>query len=382
MTGPDCVIVAGDFTPWGGMDKANYEFARYVTGTLGKRLTIVAHRVAAPLDTNPLVSWHRVPRPLGMHALGAPILARAGRRFRNRGVLISNGGNCRDAALTWVHAVHAAWEPDVDAAPPTVRVRARLQKARARRAEAAAVRAARLVVTNSNRARMQLIERLGVSESSVVTVYYGNDASLFRPVASAERSAARRSLGWDEHRRTAIFIGALGHDRSKGFDVLLEAWKRLSREAEWDVDLVAIGDGAAVPHWRREAETLGSRVRIEGFRTDIPMVLRAADLLISPTRYDAYGLAVHEAMCCGIPAFVTRCAGVAERYPSNLRELLLDDPPSVDDLAARLVAWRSDVSAIRERVRTFGTELHRRTWADMSRELAALVDRVATEIAR
>ena len=90
MTGPDCVIVAGDFTPWGGMDKANYEFARYVTGTLGKRLTIVAHRVAAPLDTNPLVSWHRVPRPLGMHALGAPILARAGRRFRNRGVLISN----------------------------------------------------------------------------------------------------------------------------------------------------------------------------------------------------------------------------------------------------------------------------------------------------
>ena len=54
----------------------------------------------------------------------------------------------------------------------------------------------------------------------------------------------------------------------------------------------------------------------------MPTVFAACDLLIHPARYEAYGLAVHEALCRGLPALVSATAGVAERYPEDLGQLL------------------------------------------------------------
>ena len=64
----------------------------------------------------------------------------------------------------------------------------------------------------------------------------------------------------------------------------------------------------------------------------MPSIFAACDLLIHPARYEAYGLAVHEALCRERPAIVTASAGVAERYPSDLSQLLLHDPDSADEL--------------------------------------------------
>src|SRR2546428_102724 len=71
------------------------------------------------------------------------------------------------------------------------------------------------------------------------------------------------------------------------------------------------------------AHELAGRVRFLGFRTDVPDLLRAADVLIAPSRYEPYGLTVHEALCCGLPALVSAAAGVAERYPAELSDLLI-----------------------------------------------------------
>ena len=45
---------------------------------------------------------------------------------------------------------------------------------------------------------------------------------------------------------------------------------------------------------------------------EAPAVLAACDALVSPTRYEAYGLAVHEALARGLPALVSRSAGIAD----------------------------------------------------------------------
>jgi glycosyltransferase involved in cell wall biosynthesis len=109
-----------------------------------------------------------------------------------------------------------------------------------------------------------------------------------------------------------------------------------------------------------------------GFSKNVPEVLRAGDVLVHPTHYEAYGISVHEALCCGLPAFVTRCAGVAERYPTSLSDLLLNDPPSAKDLVERLSKWRADTEGWRARVAGFGTKLRQRTWTDMAREFVEL----------
>ena len=102
--------------------------------------------------------------------------------------------------------------------------------------------------------------------------------------------------------------------------------------------------------------------------------MSAADLLVHPARYEAYGLAVHEALCCGVPAIVSSNAGIAERMPPALAGLLLHDVNSADDLAARFVYWRDRAADLRENARSAGAALRQRSWDDMAREIADLAE--------
>lgn len=171
-----------------------------------------------------------------------------------------------------------------------------------------------------------------------------------------------------------LFIGALG-DRRKGFDILFSAWQQLCADSDWDADLVAIGVGAELPLWQRRAAEagIGSRIHFLGFRSDVPDLLRAADCLIAPTRYEAYGLGVHEALCCGLPALVSATAGVAERYPPHLGDLLILDPENALDLAARLRRWREAIHQYSKMVSTLSEELRGYTWDDMA---SNIVDKI------
>lgn len=380
------VIVSGDFVKTGGMDRANYALADYLAARIGRQVHLVAYRVDDPLASHPNVVWHRVHKPLNSYTLAEPILMRLGRRVatsltqdptRAAPTVVVNGGNCCWGDICWIQAVHAAWPRRDVHAPWRFRVRAAWAKARARRREHRVARNARLVITNSCAARRQIVERIGVAQARTRTVYYGIDAQTFRPATRDERVGARSRLGMAGDRPAVAFIGALGHDRNKGFDVLFEGFVRLCAQAHWDVDLVAAGGGAEVEYWRQRAADLGlaQRIRMLGFVRGGQDVLRAADLLVSPTHYDAYGLGVHEAICCGIPAIVSRSAGVAERYPSDLAgELLLDDPSDVDELVRRLRAWRADVEGWKRRIRPFSDQLRARSWDDMAAEIVAIAE--------
>jgi glycosyltransferase involved in cell wall biosynthesis len=115
-------------------------------------------------------------------------------------------------------------------------------------------------------------------------------------------------------------------------------------------------------------------VRFLGFSERLDEVLAACDLLVSPARYEAYGLNVHEAVCRGVPAIVSRAAGVAERYPAALSEMLLRDPEDAADLFARLLGWRRSMRRWREEFAPLAAELGRRTWADVAADIVALAE--------
>jgi glycosyltransferase involved in cell wall biosynthesis len=120
---------------------------------------------------------------------------------------------------------------------------------------------------------------------------------------------------------------------------------------------------------------LGGRIQFLGFRKDVPVLLSAADLLVAPTRYEAYGLGVHEALCAGLPAVVSRTAGVAERYPAALHGLLLDDPDDVDGLVRRLEAWRDNETAWAPHVAALSESLRAQTWDGMAEAIADVLER-------
>ena len=373
------LLVAGDFTAHGGMDMANYALARYLARTVspaGREVHVVSHRVAPELSSLPSIHTHVVPRPLGAHRFGEPLMRlgahRWQRRLASRGVrTVANGGNADTRDINWVHYVHGAFEPEANG----LRNRALASSKHRRyvREERRALANARVIICNSKRTADDVSKVDGVDRARTRVVYYGVDGSRFGKADATERERARRELGLPRDRPLALFVGALG-DRRKGFDVVFEAWRSLCARADWDTDLVVAGTGAELPAWQaRASEQLpGDRMRFLGFRTDMPAIFAACDLLIHPARYEAYGLAVHEALCRERAAIVSASAGVAERYPVDLHHLLLHDPNSAGELTSRLLSWRSD-DELPRRVSDFGSRLRARTWDDMGREIEQLV---------
>ena len=349
------------------MDAANHALASFLARS-GRAVELITHRAAPDLTRLPNVRVRAARRPLGSHFLGRwPLRWAAERAAKNSAArVVANGGNFATADVNWVHYVHAAYRPERRG------WKARIERGLELRAERAAVRAARVVVCNSDRTRRDVIETVGVEPARAVTVYYGTDPTRVRPANDAERTNLRTRFGWPADRPVVMFVGALG-DRRKGFDTLFEAWSRLNKESSWDAVLVVVGRGAERPMWEARAAGSGERVKFLGFRSDVPDLLRAADALASPTRYEAYGLGVHEALCCGRPALVSADAGVAERYPAELSEWLLPNPDDAADLAVRLKGWRDTLAESRERVRAFGERLRAHTWDDMGRAFLAAI---------
>jgi glycosyltransferase involved in cell wall biosynthesis len=371
-------IVAGDFVRTGGMDRANFALAEFLAKA-GSEVHLVGHRVSAELAACPNVAFHRVPKPFNSYSLGVPLLAAAGwvharSVARRRGAVVVNGGNCVFPDINWVHYVHAAFDP-VIGQNEWWGARSRANHRLNVLMERSALRTAKVIVVNSERTRSDVIECVGVPAERVHTVYLGVDASRFGLVGTEEKRRARLALGWKDGRPRIVFVGALD-DRRKGFDVLYDAWRTLCSSSSWDVDLVVVGTGGELPSWRERASRDGIALRIDflGFRDDVPQLLAACDALVAPSRYEPYGLAVHEALCRGLPALVPPTAGIAERYPVSLRGLILDDAQSSQAVTLALEGWRRNASSLQPELRAFADELRARSWDDVARDVVALSD--------
>jgi glycosyltransferase involved in cell wall biosynthesis len=374
------VIVAAGFHQKGGMDKANFALADYL---LEHEIPVhlVTHSVDPVLANHPLATAHLVPRPAQSFFLGEFALAARGKKIAAQMVrehpsaqVVVNGGNCIWPGVNWAHYVHHAW-----AAPSRGGLLYRLKDAVSapwhKATERAAFRRARLIISNSRRTTDEIVKYFGVPPERVHTVYLGSDPA-WGPISPDERAASRNLMQVAESRALAVFVGALGYDDRKGFDVLFRAWEMLCSRPDWDVDLMVAGSGPAAPAWRAKVKQSGleDRVRLLGFTEQVKSVLAAADLLISPVRYESYGLNVQEAICRGVPAMVSASAGVAEQYDAGFTPLLLPDPEDAGGLVERLLAWRSNRDQWRARFQPFGDRLRSRSWRDTAADFVSIVE--------
>ncbi len=369
------VLIAGGFHRNGGMDRLNWALADYLAER-GNPVHLVCHNVESSLASK-AATVTIVRRPAGSFMLGGLNLASMGRRIADRishqhsaTRVVVNGGNCNWPDINWVHCVHHAWRRRDASSPAWFRVKSRYAHRQACRQERAALGAAQVLIANSEHTRRDLIDHLRIDPERIHVVYPGADPDFMPPVR-ARRAAARAWLGKSEARPLIAFVGALGHDSNKGFDVLFSAWSRLCARPDWDVDLIVAGAGRALDLWKRRIAEAGlaGRISMLGFTDRVADVLAAADLLVSPVRYESYGLNVQEAICCGVPAMVTRTAGVAERYPADLWELLIDNPEDAGALAHKILQWRSATPYWKQRVMPLSQTLRAHTLEDMAREV-------------
>ena len=87
--------------------------------------------------------------------------------------------------------------------------------------------------------------------------------------------------------------------------------------------------------FQERARQLGvqERCRWEVSSPDALELYSAADVYVSPSREDSFGLPVAEAMACGLPAITSVCAGVADYIHDGSDGFVLREPHDAQTLS-------------------------------------------------
>jgi glycosyltransferase involved in cell wall biosynthesis len=183
----------------------------------------------------------------------------------------------------------------------------------------------------------------GLPAARVDVVPTGVDTDRWRLVDADERRALRAAAGVPEDAFVAVYAGRI--DPEKGPDVLVDAWARLGWPPE-DARLVVAGDirgrfaageGPAYLAALQGALPPGSGAWL-GACADMMPVYGLADVVVVPSRAEAFGRAVVEGLAVGHPVVATRVGGTPEILSGELAIGLVDaeDPEALADGLARM----------------------------------------------
>jgi hypothetical protein len=140
----------------------------------------------------------------------------------------------------------------------------------------------------------------------------------------------------------AFVVGGIGRlHRQKGWDVLCEAAGKVRRERS-DTVFVVVGDGEE--RGRLMSISACSNVSFVGYRRSAESLLPAFDILVMPSRYEAFGRVAVEAMLAGIPVVASAVQALPEVLDGHA---MLVPPEDAEALAAALLELLEDERARR-----------------------------------
>lgn len=357
-------IVTHKFVKGDGQGRVNSEVVREALRQ-GHHLTLIATEVAEEFLAHPAVTWIPVPVAGWPTALlQNQVFAKRSARWieahrKEFDVLQVNGFTTwAGADVNAVHFVHSAWLRS-----PVHSARLRqglyglyqgLYTALNARLERRAFAQAKIIVAVSEQIRRELLQ-IGVPAEKIRVIVNGVDTGEFHP---GEKQ--RSDFGLPEGVPLALFAGDIRTPR-KNLDTVLKALAQTS-----GIHLAVAGEISGSPYPALSAEMgLASRVQFLGFRRDIPDLMRAADLFVFPSRYEACSLVLLEALASGLPIITAKTAGGSEVVTEDCG-VVLPDPDDAAALAGALcrMAESQDRMAVSGRAARLVAEQH--TWANMA----------------
>jgi L-malate glycosyltransferase len=163
--------------------------------------------------------------------------------------------------------------------------------------------------------------------ADIEVIHNGVDLARFKPNVGACEYAGRL---FQAGPRDSYLVGMTGHLAPiKGPDEFIRAAAVVAHRRD-DVNFVVAGeDKSRSGENRRRLERLigdlglGGRVHLPGWVDDVPPLLSALDLFVSPSRSEPFGLSIIEAMACGVPVVATKSEGASEILEDGVTGLLV-----------------------------------------------------------
>ncbi len=176
-----------------------------------------------------------------------------------------------------------------------------------------------------------LAETTPLAKNKIDIVYLGTDTERFKP-DSTQRDYVRKEMGISD---VSILIGMMGRiSYGKGYEDFIQMAQALSGR---NVEFLLIGghsrneDRYGNNIEKRIREKLGNRAHLTGFKDDRERYLQALDIFIFPSYAESFGLALTEAMACGLPCVAYGKDGVLDII-DHREEGLLAEVRNVKDL--------------------------------------------------
>jgi glycosyltransferase involved in cell wall biosynthesis len=345
-------------------------------------LALAQARVARPQDSGAIV-WHRVPSNPGPHLLQflAWLFLNSFRRAWDRLVhglrfdlVLSPGINCLDADVVIVHALfHRLRElgrnDQLGASGQTF-----LRRLHRRAYYALLAGLERRIYTDPRVSLAAVSPRTSMlinnyfRRQDVTVIPNGVDTAHFSPsarLARRERARARRQF-----RAEDFVLLLIGNDLgAKGLPTVLEA---ISAQLEIPAKLMIVGhDPASAHHQLARRLCVFDRCSWEPPTADILDAYAAADLYVSPSREDSFGMPVAEAMASGLPVITSVLAGISFLLHDGEDSFVLRDPHDSKTLA-RLIRTLYGNSEVRSRIGQAAT-IVAQTWT-WEGNAAAVID--------
>jgi len=184
------------------------------------------------------------------------------------------------------------------------------------------------------------LERMGYPASRIRMVPEGLELERYRPLGDQMLKTVRTSLGLGDGDRAVAIVGMVMD--WKGQHVLVEAAPRvLERHPSTRFFIVGespVGAESYSERLRTMIARLGlqDRVRFTGYRSDVPAVIQAVDVLVhASTSPEPFGRVVIEGMAMSRPVIATNIGAPPEIIRHGETGLLVP-PAAPDDLASAI----------------------------------------------
>jgi UDP-glucose:(heptosyl)LPS alpha-1,3-glucosyltransferase len=255
-------------------------------------------------------------------------------------VVVSYGAECPPADVYVINSVHRAWlrvAGPVDIRGHQVSGRIRFLIPRhliSLSLEHGYYGGARkgILVPCAAQVGRDLEELYSLAGTPCTVVHNGFSPEEFSPERRrALRDAARLELGYGQSETVLVMVA--NEWQRKGLRVVLDAMEELGDPGMRLLLAGRIPPDSLVSH---RSSWLRDRVRYAGPSDDVGRIHAAADAFVMPTQYEAFCLAVIEALASGLPVITTNVPGAADMVEPGVNGLLLDDPFDVPALAALL----------------------------------------------
>jgi glycosyltransferase involved in cell wall biosynthesis len=229
-------------------------------------------------------------------------------------------------------------------------------------------RLATAIIANSGASAARLA-RVPRAAARLTVVPNGIDLARYAPrPADAARRAA---LGLDPALPVIGYFGRLEH--GKGVDVLLDAAVRVNAKAP--AACLFVGEGPLRPALIARAGAEGLAAHFAGQRDDVADLLALCAVVVLPSRQEAFGRVLVEAMAARVPVVATAVGGIPEVCTNGVTGLLVP-PEDADALAQAITATLTDQPTTAARVAAAAADVRARF------DLAAHADSVQAVYAR